>query len=109
TTGWGSPPASRRPVRRRAGFWTTSTPGENGGMTEERRQRPRARDLNEVIRYTMWSVFRLRDRLPDDREEIAGEVGDLLTQAGQKDVVTRGVYEVSGFRADADYMFWWHS
>jgi hypothetical protein len=22
-------------------------------------QRPRARDLNELIRYTMWSVFRV--------------------------------------------------
>jgi Uncharacterized conserved protein len=77
-------------------------------MTEER-QRPKARDLNEVIRYTMWSVFRLRDRLPEEREQLAGEVDDLLTQAGQKDVVTRGAYEVAGFRADADYMFWWHA
>ncbi|MEV5407617.1 hydrogen peroxide-dependent heme synthase [Thermopolyspora sp. NPDC052614] len=77
-------------------------------MTEER-QRPKARDLNEVIRYTMWSVFRLRDRLPEDREDLAGEVGDLLTQGGLKDVVTRGCYDVAGFRADADYMFWWHA
>ncbi len=77
-------------------------------MTEER-QRPRARDLNEVIRYTMWSVFRLRDRLPEDREDVAGEVGELLTQGGLKDVVTRGCYDVAGFRADADYMFWWHA
>jgi chlorite dismutase len=77
-------------------------------MTEER-QRPRARELNEVIRYTMWSVFRLRDRLPEDREDVAGEVGDLLTQGGLKDVVTRGCYDVAGFRADADYMFWWHA
>lgn len=77
-------------------------------MTEERR-RPRARDLNEVIRYTMWSVFRLRDRLPEDREDLAGEAGDLLAQAALKDVVTRGCYDVAGFRADADYMFWWHA
>ena len=26
-----------------------------------------ARDLNEVIRYTLWSVFKLRDVLPEDR------------------------------------------
>jgi len=25
-------------------------------------RRPRARDLNELIRYTMWSVFRVSDR-----------------------------------------------
>ena len=25
--------------------------------------RPRARDLNEQIRYTMWSVFRVSDHM----------------------------------------------
>lgn len=35
----------------------------------------RARDLNDVVRYTMWSVFRLRDVLGDaDRGSEAGEV-----------------------------------
>jgi chlorite dismutase len=73
------------------------------------RQRVRARDLNQVIRYTMWSVFRLREELPGDREALAGEVGELLAQVADKDVVTRGCYDVAGFRADADYMFWWHA
>ncbi|MEU8195772.1 hydrogen peroxide-dependent heme synthase [Microbispora amethystogenes] len=71
--------------------------------------RPKARDLNLVIRYTMWSVFRLRDRLPDAREGVAEEVEELLAQAAGKDVTTRGCYDVAGFRADADYMFWWHA
>nr|WP_283132809.1 hydrogen peroxide-dependent heme synthase [Rhizohabitans arisaemae] len=57
----------------------------------------------------MWSVFRVRDRIPEDRERVAREVADLLEQAGAKDVVTRGCYDVSGFRADADLMFWWHA
>ena len=26
-----------------------------------------AKDLNEVIRYTLWSVFKLKDVLPEDR------------------------------------------
>ncbi|MFC6086041.1 hydrogen peroxide-dependent heme synthase [Sphaerisporangium aureirubrum] len=73
------------------------------------RARPKARDLNQVIRYTMWSVFRVRDALPADRESVIGEVEDVLSQAAEKDVVTRGAYEVAGFRADADYMFWWHA
>lgn len=34
----------------------------------------KAKDLNEVIRYTLWSVFRLRDVLPDDRTRYAEEV-----------------------------------
>jgi chlorite dismutase len=70
--------------------------------------KPKARELNELIRYTMWSVFRVRERLPDEsRAEIAGEVGELLEQLAGKGVITRGCYDVAGFRADADVMFWW--
>ncbi|GIH26863.1 hypothetical protein Aph01nite_51730 [Acrocarpospora phusangensis] len=77
--------------------------------TQASAPRPRARDLNNVIRYTMWSVFRLRDALPGNREAVAEEVAELLAQSEQKDVVTRGVYDVAGFRADADFMLWWHA
>ena len=34
---------------------------------------------------------------------------DLLDKLAADDVVTRGVYDVSGFRADADVMVWWHA
>ncbi|MEU8245101.1 hydrogen peroxide-dependent heme synthase [Nonomuraea sp. NPDC048916] len=71
--------------------------------------RPKARDLNQVIRYTMWSVFKVTEPVPGDRGELAGELDELLEQAALKDVVTRGVYDVAGFRADADFMFWWHA
>ena len=71
--------------------------------------KPKARDINQVIRYTMWSVFRLRDRLPEDRAAVASEVDALLDQLAAKDVVTRGSYDVSGLRADADVMMWWHA
>ncbi|WP_062429371.1 hydrogen peroxide-dependent heme synthase [Herbidospora daliensis] len=71
--------------------------------------RLKARDLNNVIRYTMWSVFRLREGLPAERDAVAEEVAELFEQLGQKDVVTRGAYDVAGFRADADFMFWWHA
>jgi chlorite dismutase len=78
--------------------------------------RPKARDLNELIRYTMWSVFRVPDpgaldaaatRMRSGREGLADEVNELCQQASGKDVVTRGCYDVQGMRADADYMFWW--
>jgi peroxiredoxin len=74
--------------------------------------KPRARDLNQVIRYTMWSVFRLRERLDDqprDRAALAAEVDELFEQLAAKDVVVRGSYDVSGLRADADLMIWWHA
>ncbi|MFC4911882.1 hydrogen peroxide-dependent heme synthase [Actinomadura gamaensis] len=70
--------------------------------------KPKARDLNQVIRYTMWSVFRV-SRPGEVAEKDAVEVQDLLDQAAEKDVVTRGLYDVAGLRADADYMFWWHA
>jgi len=73
----------------------------------------RARELNQVIRYTMWSVFRARTdagRLPEDgRDAVAAEVDALYEQLAAKDVVVRGTYEVSGLRADADVMVWWHA
>ncbi|WP_377268952.1 hydrogen peroxide-dependent heme synthase [Peterkaempfera sp. SMS 1(5)a] len=79
-------------------------------MTESTQpEKKKARDLNQVVRYTMWSVFRLKDALPDDRSEMAGEVEELIAQLRDKDVVVRGTYDVSGLRADADLMVWWHA
>ncbi|HEV7935901.1 MAG TPA: hydrogen peroxide-dependent heme synthase [Actinomadura sp.] len=71
--------------------------------------KPKARDLNDKIRYTMWSVFRVRTLGDLVGDVVADEVEDLFQQAAQKDVTTRGVYDVAGFRADADYMVWWHA
>ena len=72
---------------------------------------PSARELNDVIRYTAWSVFRLTTPLGDgaDRGAIAGEVAELFDQLATKDVTVRGTYDVSALRADADVMVWWHS
>ncbi len=78
-------------------------------MTSSPAERPKARDLNQVIRYTMWSVFRLRAPLPEGRGELAAEVEDLFGQLEGKDVVVRGTYELSGLRADADLLIWWHA
>ena len=70
----------------------------------------RLRDLNDTIRYTMWSVFRLGEPLgPSSRSECGREVVELFDQLGSKDVVVRGTYDVSGLRADADLMIWWHA
>jgi len=68
-----------------------------------------AKDLNDAIRYTMWSVFHLRTPLGDgDREAEAREVEKLFEEMG--DVVTvRGVYDVSGLRADAELLIWTHA
>jgi chlorite dismutase len=94
---------------------------QTGPAADDAAARPRARDLNELIRYTMWSVFRVSDRPALDaapagtagpgraagRDRLAAEVSELCEQAAGKGVVTRGCYDVQGLRADADYMFWW--
>ena len=69
----------------------------------------KARELNEVIRYTAWSVFASATPLPEDRSAVAAEVDELFEQLAAKDVVVRGTYDVSALRADADVMVWWHA
>jgi chlorite dismutase len=69
-----------------------------------------ARELNEGIRYTMWSVFHLRDVIGEgDRAAEANEVEKLFEQLAAEDVAVRGLYDVSGLRADAELMVWWHA
>jgi peroxiredoxin len=71
----------------------------------------RARELAGVVRYAMYSAFRVRREdggLPEHaRESAAAEASELTEQASGKGIVTRGVYKVSGYRCDADYLFWW--
>ncbi len=70
----------------------------------------RAKEINDSIRYTMWSVFRLASPLGDDDRGVeATEVEKLFAELAEADVVVRGVYDVSGLRADADVMVWWHA
>ncbi len=70
----------------------------------------RMRELNEMIRYTMWSVFRAAQPLDvESRRAAAAEVDALFEQLAGKDVVVRGTYDVSALRADADVMVWWHA
>jgi hydrogen peroxide-dependent heme synthase len=73
-------------------------------------QRPKARDLNNVIRYTMWSVFRVDHPIGEvDRDVLTSGVRRVVEAAAADDVVVRGWYDVAGFRADADFMVWWHA
>jgi chlorite dismutase len=71
----------------------------------------RINELNETIRYTMWSVFRLEHPFGEDadRKRETVEVEELLAELAAEDVVVRGIYDVAGLRADADVMVWWHA
>ena len=70
----------------------------------------KANELNNTIRYTLWSVFSLGDLLGDsDRAGAAAEIDELFAKLDGEDVTIRGLYDVSGMRADADVMVWWHA
>jgi peroxiredoxin len=70
----------------------------------------RARELNDTIRYTAWSVFRVARPLGDgDRSALVTEVDELFEQLAAKDITIRGTYDVAALRADADVMVWWHA
>jgi len=67
----------------------------------------RAKELNEAIRYVMWSVFKVSQPFGGtSREAATAEVASLFEQMSAKHIVVRGCYDVGGFRADADFMLW---
>lgn len=70
-------------------------------------------DGDEVIGYTLWAVFRRDPHAPIDIDgsDVAGCVAELdnaLESIESEGVVVRGIYDVSGLRADADLMVWIH-
>lgn len=69
-----------------------------------------AREVNETIRYTMWSVFRRTQRPVDDPSELAAQaIAGIDKAADGADLTIRGWYDVAALRPDADVMVWWHS
>lgn len=77
-------------------------------MSEQTVKKPTAREINDTIRYTSWAVFRRTGGLADPAAASA-EFEQLLDRLGSSDVQLRGVYDVSGMRADADLIFWFHA
>jgi hydrogen peroxide-dependent heme synthase len=85
----------------RPGESVVADPGESGKRPGQGKA---ARDLNEQIRYTMWSVYRLVPGAPGP----SGDLAAVVARAAAADVVLRGAYDVGGLRGDADLMLWWH-
>lgn len=74
----------------------------------ERSGKNSAKEINETIRYTSWTVFH-RTGLADQPETGMKELLEILAKAELEDVQLRGIYDVSGMRAGADLMFWFHA
>ena len=67
----------------------------------------KARDLNAELLYTMYAVFGSVTGLPEERGALTAEAQGLLDAALDKGVYTRGTYDVSGYKAEADLLVWW--
>ncbi|MFH5229880.1 hydrogen peroxide-dependent heme synthase [Antrihabitans spumae] len=66
--------------------------------------------LNSTIRYLMFSVFQVQPgQLGDDREAAIKDAQVFFEGLADKGVVLRGIYDVAGLRADADFMLWTHA
>ncbi len=88
----------------------TGTKADKPGKGKRPQQGKVAKEINEQIRYTTWSVFRSATPIGDaDRAPLVAEVEALVEQLAAKDVVVRGFYDVSALRADADVVLWMHA
>ncbi|GAB07743.1 hypothetical protein GII30_10530 [Gordonia amarae] len=67
-------------------------------------------ELNATIRYLMFSVFKVRaGELPEDRAKVKDDATEFFNSLEDEGIVVRGIYDVAGLRADADFMIWWHA
>ncbi|MDO1481502.1 MULTISPECIES: hydrogen peroxide-dependent heme synthase [Rhodococcus] len=66
--------------------------------------------LNSTLRYAMFSVFKVQPgALGDDRTEAVEDLQKFFANFDGTDVVVRGVYNLAGTRAEADFMIWSHA
>ncbi|WP_025273999.1 hydrogen peroxide-dependent heme synthase [Haloglycomyces albus] len=70
----------------------------------------RINELNNSIRYTLWSVFRFSEPMPSIRNDLIADSREFFEKhCADYGVVVRGTYDLTGMRADADLMVWWHA
>ena len=83
-----------------------ATAGTADAMTKaaEMARKPKARDLNELIRYTMWSVFRVTDRAALESGGLAGASGLERAPVGHPEYrphrVADQLVEIAGLRLE---------
>src|SRR4029077_10200512 len=66
--------------------------------------------LNSTLRYLMFSVFSVRPgELGEQRDAVIDDASTFFKQQEERGIVVRGLYDVAGLRADADFMIWTHA
>ncbi len=69
----------------------------------------RAEEINNTIRYAMYSVFKANRPMPDSKKAVKEAEKFFAGLDKKRGVTVRGLYDVGGLRADADLMVWWHA
>ncbi|RIJ77102.1 chlorite dismutase [Nakamurella silvestris] len=75
----------------------------------EVKARPSAREINDQIRYTAYTVYSRVGDLEGSVEDATRELAALVDELSTAGVQIRGFYDVSTMRADADLLIWWHA
>ncbi|GAA4067865.1 hydrogen peroxide-dependent heme synthase [Agromyces indicus] len=75
--------------------------------------RPETADERTYEGYTLFAVLRKDPARPDDLDgrdvpRFVDELDGVINLVQDEGVVVRGIYDVSGLRADADVMVWLH-
>jgi len=67
-----------------------------------------AKEINETIRYTLWTIFARGITPGDDPKVGSDDLQKWSDSLAAQDITIRGMYDVSGLREDADLMIWIH-
>ncbi|MBC9944324.1 chlorite dismutase family protein [Leucobacter sp. cx-328] len=68
-----------------------------------------AESVNDAVNYTMFAVF-AEDRLVAPVDDAPAAIAEIEARiAAVNGLEVRGWYDISGFRADADIMVWFHA
>ncbi len=67
--------------------------------------------LNQLQQYSQHAVFRtIPGALGTERDEAIAQARAFFEDlAAQGKVTVRGIYDLAGMRASADFMIWWHA
>jgi chlorite dismutase len=68
------------------------------------------RSINAAVRYEMFSVFQVKPgALGENRSAAIVEARTFFDGLAHAGVTLRGLFDVAGLRADADWMMWTHA
>jgi len=103
--------ATRKTAPRKTAAKVSSTAGKAtvGAKGKRQDQGKQAREINAMIRYTSWSVFKANSALGGGRKAMIREIEALVESLAARDIIVRGWYDVAALRADADIVLWLHA